>query len=143
MDSNLLFNISLTLNDIRDSISSSGGIKPFIPVISGVAGIVLGFSLNFFKDYLGKWQENKRKLDCIGYEVSDIKVNAFYGITKCMEFYDEYTKRNNVRINIVLPLDAVTICFENFYTDIVTEIPHFQRDSLVKTYKHLSFASDI
>lgn len=38
MDNNLLYEISYTLNDIRDSLNKPSGLKSFIPGVIGLVG---------------------------------------------------------------------------------------------------------
>lgn len=142
MDSDLLFNISLTLNAIRDSLSSSTGLKSAIPVISGLGGVALGFSLNTLKDALGKKSEKSNKLKCINFEVSDIKDNAFHGIKNCMKFYDDYFVSDGGTVDFDMTVEAVTMCFESLYPSIVTSLSDQQRDNLTKTYMHLSHVAE-
>lgn len=142
MDSDLLFNISLTLNGIRDSLNASSGLKSAIPVISGLGGVALGFSLNALKDAVGKKKEKSNKLRCIKYEVSDIKNNAFEGIKNCMKFYDDYYVCDGDRVDFDMTVEAVTMCFDSLYPSIVTSLSDQQRDNLTKTYMHLSHAAE-
>ncbi|PRD13519.1 hypothetical protein [Pantoea coffeiphila] len=63
MDNNLLFEISYTLNEIRDSLSASGGKSSFFPVIAAFGGVVLGFILNYTKKSIiskDKVEKNKK-----------------------------------------------------------------------------------
>ncbi|MBB6114233.1 hypothetical protein F4826_001111 [Rahnella inusitata] len=113
------------------------------PWIGAVVGVGIGFSLTFFKEIVSNKSLKKNKKKCIDYEVQDIRHNAALGIKFCVEFYNEFDKVSNKRIQLKLPTDSLTLCFEKYYADVVIDLPHKKRTALVKIYKHLGHYSDV
>lgn len=72
MNDNLLFNISLTLNDIRDSLNSSGGIKVWVPVIAGFTGVFFGVFANTFVGAITNWSKVRKYKRCLRSEIEII-----------------------------------------------------------------------
>lgn len=113
------------------------------PWFGAIVGVFVGFSLNYFKDYFLQGAVKRKKLKCINYEVEDIKQTSSVGMQFCMDFYNQYNNDGNGRIQIQFTPEMITKCFEKFYSDVVADISHSQRDSLVKTYQHLSHYTGI
>jgi len=113
------------------------------PWIGAIFGVAVGFSLTFFKEIISNKSLKRNKKKCIDYEVQDIRNNAALGIKFCVDFYNEFDKLSNKRIQLRLPTDSLTLCFEKHYADVVIDFPHEKRTALVKTYKHLGHYSDV
>jgi hypothetical protein len=112
------------------------------PWFGTLAGVFVGFSLNYLKDFFLQGNVKRNKIKCIKYEVTDIQRTCIDGMTYSMGFYNEYVKQEDARIQVQFTTEMVTKCFESFYADIVAYISHSQRDSLVKVYKHLDHLMD-
>ncbi|CAI1039252.1 hypothetical protein [Serratia fonticola] len=113
------------------------------PWIGAVTGVIIGFSLNAVKDRFTSYSLITKKIKCLEFEVAQISEMAKSGLERCFEFYDEQHKNNGERIQVVLPPESVTLCFERFYPDVVARVSDSRRNSLVFTYKHLEHAIGI
>ncbi len=113
------------------------------PWVSAVVGVIIGFSLNSWRDRSLRRSQVIDKLKCINAEIEDLRGNAAYGLKCCVDFINAYEKNNNDKINIQLPLDSNSYCYEKFYIDVVLKLTSTQRSLMVKTYKHLAYSMDI
>jgi hypothetical protein len=113
------------------------------PWFGTLAGVFVGFSLNYLKEFFLQGSVRRNKIKCIKYEVADIQRTCIDGMKYSMDFYNEYAERNNVRIQVQFTTEMVTKCFDSFYAETVAYISHSQRDSLVKVYQHLDHLMDV
>lgn len=113
------------------------------PWVGTIVGVVVGFSLNSWKDRSLRKSQVRDKLKCINAEIEDLRDNAAYGVKCCVEFLNTYDKNNNEKINVQLPVDANSYCFEKFYIDVVLRLTSTQRTQMIKTYKHLKYSTDL
>jgi hypothetical protein len=133
MDSNLLFNISLTLNDIRDSLLSSGGVKPFIPGFFAVLGVVLGFVLNASKEALVENKNIEKYKECILIEIGIIKDECEDSLRAIFKMRD-----NNINTGLIgITHNYVSmsfICFDKYFPEIVKALTKEEFSTVSKLY---------
>lgn len=121
MDNSLLLQISDSLNLINKSLTSAGGIKPFVPVIAALGGVAVGFALNTGKDYLINRSKNKKYLSCITNEIEIILNESSVSFISLLEIFDLYAKSEIIRFDRnYTPMSY--ICFEKFFPEVVGKL---------------------
>lgn len=146
MDNFAALEILASINKLTSQIadlpksSNSGFWQPWMGTI---VGVVIGFSLNYLKDYISQFSDVKNKTNSIRFEVEDIKDNAAYGLKCMIEYYDHFYKNPNKRLDVKLPTEVARSCFDKYYHEVVLPMTKEQRNSLVKTYVHSSYAGEL
>lgn len=145
MDNFAVLEIIASINKLTSQIAdmpkpnSSGFWQPWMGTI---VGVIIGFSLNYLKDSISQSSNIRKKINSIKFEVEDIKDNSAYGMKCMLEYYDMHYKNPGKHVDLQVPAEVVTLCFDKYYHEVILKINKEQRDSLVKTYVHALYAEE-
>lgn len=141
MDSDLLFNISLTLNGIKDSLNSSDGIKPFIPGVFAILGIILGFFLNFSKEFLSSKIMTIKYMHCINREINTLMMEAIENIEFLFETENNILeKKGDLALRSYAAMTFV--CFDKFFPEVVSSLKDDEFITITKVYSTARLADN-
>ena len=135
MDNSLLLQISDSLNLINKSLTSVGGVKPFVPVIAALGGVVVGVLLNTAKDYFVNRSKNTKYMNCLNKEIEVLLNESSVSFISLLEVYDIFMTTNPLKFHKnYTPMSYV--CFDKFFPDVVGGLDENDFRLITNIYSH-------
>lgn len=133
MDNDLLFNISLTLNGIRDSLNTSVGIKSWMPVITGFTGVFFGVFANFFVGAATHSSKIRKYKKCIRVEIELIRTETNKALIYFFKLLDSSLKEERVP-GFSYFSKTTCVCFDNYFHEVIYHLKNGDFARIVNVY---------
>ncbi|MGF6490570.1 hypothetical protein [Pseudomonas frederiksbergensis] len=118
------------LNYLAATGKAKGSLELIFPVVSSLLGIVVGFSLNMFRDKSKSRKENANKLMCIAEDVDRIRTDASRVFTEAVKHLDAM-KKESLIVAHRMPGEISSPYIDKHFVEIAHLYTREQRHNIV------------
>lgn len=142
----MFFELSYKLSEILKNVTESTRESPYwltelAKYSVGVIGVIIGFSLNSFKEHITKKKKEKKYLECIEWEVRqslDISGNIFKTTVDTLFAFKSKEGKRALGTHLTIP----THCVNKFYPEVVGIINDDKRFALCSIQSEIPFLDE-
>jgi len=137
MDDVTLLAILHSLHKITDSINSAPSINStaIISSISGLSGVILGFSFQLLRDFFSNRTKKKKKIKLVEFEINRLLENAQLAVETSSYLLDNFPSSDPSEY--LIPHTTLTKCFDAYFLDIALDMDENKRESMIISYEKM------